>query len=103
MVPSCMSLFRLGSMMQTVGNWLKFVGKFEKGWLSADGIKFPPFPCQFTQGACFRAYPPEEQVVEPVEGRSSEYPTNVRLLCNNCAPRLAVVKLCGQESSVTPW
>lgn len=43
------------------------------------------------------------QTVEPAAGRSSEKPVNVWLAAVNSVARFSVEKLCGQESSVTPW
>lgn len=72
MVPSCISSFRFGSMIEIVGRLVKSVGKALNGWLEAAGTFV-----KFTQGACFSAYAPEVQTVEPAAGRSSENPVNV--------------------------
>ncbi len=50
MVPSCMSSVRLGSTMETVGRFVKSVGKLVNGWFEVVGTLL-----KFTHGACFRA------------------------------------------------
>ncbi len=98
MVPSCMSLLRFGSMIATVGNVLKSVGKLVKGWFEVVGMLV-----KFTHGACLRAYAPEVQTVDPADGRSSENPVKVSPAAANSVARFSVEKVCGQVSSVMPW
>ena len=98
MVPSCISSLRLGSTIDTVGRFVKSVGKLVNGWFDVAGTLV-----KFTHGACFSAYAPEVQTVEPAAGRSSEKPVKVWLAATNSVARFSVEKLCGQVSSITPW
>lgn len=50
MVPSCISSFRLGSTIETVGRLVKSVGKLVNGWFDVAGTLV-----KLTQGACFSA------------------------------------------------
>lgn len=50
MVPSCISSFRFGSTIETVGRLVKSVGKLVNGWFDVAGTLV-----KFTHGACFSA------------------------------------------------
>lgn len=50
MVPSCISSLRLGSTIDTVGRFVKSVGKLVNGWFEVAGTLV-----KFTHGACFSA------------------------------------------------
>ena len=89
--------------MLAVGSALNSVGKFIMGRLVVAGSPLAALSCQFTHGLCLRAYCPSLQIMEPTEGKSSEYPTNVSPASTKLCPRLGVVKMCGQELSVIPW
>lgn len=49
-MPSCISSLRFGSMMETVGRFVKSVGKLVNGWFEVAGTLV-----KLTQGACFSA------------------------------------------------
>ena len=89
--------------MLTVGSALYSVGKFVMGRLVVAGSPLAALSCQFTHGLCLRAYGPSLQIMEPTEGKSSEYPANVSPAAIKLCPRLGVVKVCGHELSVIPW
>src|ERR1051325_3516238 len=93
-VPSCMSLFRLGTTNATVGSCVKSEGKSVKGRLTVAGSWLAPgaAACQSLQGLCLRTYVPELVTNEPTEGRSSLKPVNVRPEASRAAPRLGVAK-----------
>ena len=97
MVPSCISSLRFGSMIETVGRLVKSVGKLVNGWFEVAGTLV-----KFTHGACFSAYAPDVQTVDPADGRSSEKPVKVWPAAANSVARFSVEKLCGQVSSVMP-
>jgi uncharacterized protein involved in propanediol utilization len=84
--------------MDTVGRFVKSVGKLVNGWFDVAGTLV-----KFTQGAFFRAYAPDVHTVEPADGRSSENPVKVWLAAASSLARFSVEKVCGQESSVIPW
>lgn len=98
MVPSCMSSNRFGVTKEIVGSVVKSVGKLVNGWLELVEILV-----KLTQGLCFSAYSPEVHTVEPAAGKPSEKPVKVRPAATSSVARFSVVKVCGQESSVTPW
>src|SRR5579863_9222841 len=98
MVPSCMSSRRSGITKETVGKVVKSVGKLVNGWFALVGTLV-----KLTHGTCFRAYSPEVQTVEPAEGRPSEKPVKVCPAAANSVARFSTEKVCGHESSVTPW
>ena len=95
MVPSCMSLFRLGITKEKVGRGCSR-GKLVKGRLVVVGTLV-----KLTHGACLRAYAPDVQTGEPggqVFGVADEGESGVEQV----RPRLAVLKEWGQVSLVTP-
>jgi hypothetical protein len=49
---------------------------------------------KFTRGACFSAYAPEVQTVEPAAGRSSENPVKVWPAATSSVARFSVDMLC---------
>ena len=63
-----MSFFRLGMTNATAGRRLKSVGNCENGRCVVRAGRFT----KLIHGACFRAYEPDSQVVEPATGRPSE-------------------------------
>src|ERR1700688_429459 len=92
-----MSSSRSGITQEMVGRLLKVVGKLLKGLLSPEGT----FE-KSVHGACLRAYSPEVQISDPVEGKPSAYPVNVFFAAINSLPKFAAEKVCGHESSVMP-
>lgn len=84
--------------MEMVGRFVKSVGKLVNGWFSVAGTFV-----KLTQGACFSAYAPDVHTVDPAAGKSSEKPVKGWPAAANSLPRFSVEKVCGQESSVTPW
>lgn len=98
MVPSCMSSLRFGSTIEIVGSVVRSAGKLLKGRLEVAGTFV-----KLVHGACFRAYAPEVHTVEPAAGRSSENPVKVWPAAASSLARFSVEKVCGQESSITPW
>src|SRR5215471_6656128 len=98
MVPSCMSSFRFGMTHDSVGRFVKSVGKAVKGWLAvvATFVKL-------IHGECLRAYAPDVQTVDPADGRSSEKPVKVCPAAVSSLARFSVENVCGQLSVVTPW
>src|SRR5258708_29514211 len=92
-----MSLSRSGITHDTVGRLAKLVGKLVSGLLFAAGT----FE-KSVHGACLRAYSPDVQTSDPVEGKPSEYPANVLWAAVNSLSRFTAEKERGQESSTTP-
>lgn len=93
-----MSSSRLGITKERVGSVVKSVGKLVKGWLAVVETLV-----KLIHGLCFRANSPDVQTVDPAAGRSSENPVKVSPAAVNSLARFSVEKVCGQESSVTPW
>ena len=66
MVPSCMSLSRLGITNETAGRSSKSVGNALSGWFVLAGSEG-----KLTHGLCLAAYLPLVQPVKPTLGRPS--------------------------------
>lgn len=97
-MPSCISSFRFGITKEMVGSVVKSVGKAVNGWFALLGMLL-----KLIHGECLRAYAPDVHTVDPADGKSSEKPVKVSPAAASSLARFSVEKVCGQESSVTPW